>query len=112
MNGTLVMMIRLQELTLRARRPADAADVEKRVLRLRGRIPEEYLGRFDRLLQRRRVAVATISETGACGACHLQLPVGDVWVAREASEMLASCPYCGCFLYDGHKKRPGSKVAA
>ena len=106
------MMIRLQELTLQARRAAAEPSAERRVLRLRGRIPEEYLSRFDRLLQRRNVAVAAISETGACGACHLQLPVGDVWVAREASEMLASCPYCGCFLYDGHKKRPGSKVAA
>jgi len=106
------MMIRLQELTLRARRAAVATGVGRRILRLRGGIPELYLTRFDRLLQRRRVAVAAISESGACGACHLQLPVGDVWMVREASEMLASCPYCGCFLYDGHKKPRESNVAA
>ena len=112
MNRTLAMMLRLQEVTLRARRIATTPDLERRLLRLRGRIPEEYLSRFDRLLRRRRVAVAAISESGACGACHLQLPVGDVWMVREASEMLASCPYCGCFLYDGHQKPRESKTPA
>jgi len=122
MNKTLAMMLRLQELTrlhqgfggraLRAGRPGAAVGVEKRILRLRGRIPELYLSRFDRLLKRRRIAVAAVSESGTCGSCHLQLPVGDVWMVREASEMLASCPHCGCFLYDGHKKGHESKAAA
>jgi predicted nucleic acid-binding Zn-ribbon protein len=103
------MMIRLQELTLRSRRLAGAAGIERRVLRLRGRIPGEYLYRFDRLLQRRGVAVAAVPASGACGACHLQLPVGDIWLVREASEMLASCPHCGCFLYDARRE---SKVTA
>jgi predicted nucleic acid-binding Zn-ribbon protein len=109
MNRTLAMMIRLQELTLHARRAGAVPTIERRVLRLRGRIPEEHLSRFDHLLQRRRVAVAGISKSGACGACHLQLPVGDVWLVREASEILASCPHCGCFLYDAHRE---SKVTA
>jgi predicted nucleic acid-binding Zn-ribbon protein len=112
MNRTLAMMIRLQELTLSTRRPARAVGVEKRILRLRGRIPGSHLNRFDRLLQRRHVAVAAISKSGACGACHLQLPVGDVWLVREASEMLASCPHCGCFLYDGREKHSETKAAA
>ncbi|HUJ11891.1 MAG TPA: C4-type zinc ribbon domain-containing protein [Verrucomicrobiae bacterium] len=112
MNKTLAMMLRLQELTLRARRSGGPAGVEKDILRLRGAIPEEYLSRFDRLLQRRRVAVAGISQSGACGACHLQLPVGDIWLVREASEILASCPHCGCFLYDPQRKTGGAEVIA
>jgi predicted nucleic acid-binding Zn-ribbon protein len=111
MNKTLAMMIRRQELTIQGRRAAAASSIERRVLRLRGKIPELYLTRFDRLLQRRRVAATAIPESGACGACHLHLPVGDVWMVREASGMLASCPHCGCFLYDGLKKSRESKVA-
>jgi predicted nucleic acid-binding Zn-ribbon protein len=109
MNRTLAMMIRLQELTLRNRRSAATPGVERRILRLRGRIPSEYLNRFDHLLQRRHVAVAVISQSGACGSCHLQLPVGDIWLVREASEILASCPHCGCFLHDTRRE---SKVTA
>jgi predicted nucleic acid-binding Zn-ribbon protein len=112
MNRTLAMMLRLQELTASVNRAGRTPGLERRVVRLRGRIPELHLSRFDRLLRRRRVAVAAVSESGVCGACHLQLPVGDVWMVREASEMLASCPYCGCFLYDGHKRARQSKVAA
>jgi predicted nucleic acid-binding Zn-ribbon protein len=104
MNRTLAMMIRLQELTLRSRGAAVAPGVERRILRLRGKIPGEYLNRFDHLLRRRSVAVASISKSGACSACHLQLPVGDVWLVREADAMMASCPHCGCFLYDGHRE--------
>jgi predicted nucleic acid-binding Zn-ribbon protein len=104
MNKTLAMMIRLQELTLRNRHAAGTAGIEKRILRLRGAIPGEHLARFDRLLQRRHIAVAAISQSGACGACHLQLPVGDIWLVREATEMLASCPHCGCFLYEARQQ--------
>ena len=112
MNRTLAMMIRLQRLTLHASPLAAARSVVKRVLRLRGRITGEYLRRFDQLLERRRVAVAPISKSGTCGACHLRLPVGDLWLAREASGMMTSCPHCGCFLYDGRKKPRESKIAA
>ncbi len=112
MNRTLAMMLRLQELTLRTRLGKVAASVERRILRLRGRLAEDCLRRFDRLLQRRRVAVAAISKSGACGACHLQLPVGDVWLVREADGLMASCPHCGCFLYDASRTARESKVPA
>ena len=112
MNKTLAMMIRLQQLTQHAGHSPNEPALQRRILRLRRRIPENYLNRFDRLVQRRGMAVAGMSASYACGGCHLQLPIGDVWLVREASEMMASCPHCGCFLYDGHRKSRESKVAA
>jgi len=112
MNKTVAMMMRLQQLTQHARHSPNESALQRRILRLRRRIPENYLNRFDRLVQRRGMAVAGMSASYACGGCHLQLPIGDVWLVREASEMMASCPHCGCFLYDGHRKSRESKVAA
>ena len=112
MNKTLAMMMRLQQLTQHAGRSRNESVLQRRILRLRRHIPENYLNRFDRIFQRRGMAVAAISASYACGGCHLQLPIGDVWLVREASEMMASCPHCGCFVYDGHKKLRQSKVAA
>ena len=112
MNKTLAMMIRLQQLTQHAGHSPNKAALQRRILRLRRRVPEDYLNRFDRLFQRRGRAVVPMSASYACGGCHLQLPVGDVWLVREASEILASCPHCGCFVYDGHKKLRQLKVAA
>jgi predicted nucleic acid-binding Zn-ribbon protein len=112
MNKTLAMMIRLQQLTQHAGHSPNESALQKRILRLRRHIPENYLNRFDRLFQRRGMAVAAMSASCACSGCHLQLPVGDVWLVREASEMIASCPHCGCFVYDSQKKPRESKVTA
>ena len=110
MNKTLAMMLRLQELTQRAAHSPHESALERRIARLRRRIPENYLNRFDRLFQRRGMAVAAMSASYACGGCHLQLPIGDVWLVREAGELMASCPHCGCFVYDIQKKFRQSNV--
>ena len=112
MNKTLAMMLRLQELAQQAAHSPHESTLQRRITRLRRRIPENYLNRFDRLFQRRGMAVAAMSASYACGGCHLQLPIGDVWLVREASELMASCPHCGCFLYDGQRKLRWSKVVA
>ncbi|MBM3888229.1 MAG: hypothetical protein FJ388_03790 [Verrucomicrobia bacterium] len=99
MNKALSLLVRLQDQVLQSQGTAIGRAVSPTVLRLRAQIPQEYLCRFDRLTQRGRLAVAPVSESGACGACHLLLPVGDVWMLREMSELLAACPHCGCYLY-------------
>jgi predicted nucleic acid-binding Zn-ribbon protein len=85
MNKTLAIMIRLQQLTQHAGHSPTESVLQKRILRLRRRIPENYLNRFDRIFQRRGIAVAAMSASCACEGCHLQLPIGDVWLVREAS---------------------------
>ena len=99
MNKSLSLIVRLQDQILQSEGTAVRCALSPTVLRLRAQIPQEYLCRFDRLTQRGRLAVAPVAESGACGACHLPLPVGDVWMLRQMSELLATCSHCGCYLY-------------
>ncbi len=67
--------------------------------RLRAGIPQKYLQAFDRLVRHGRTAVAKLSETGACGSCHLKLPAALASHIEHASDQVYLCPHCGCILY-------------
>ncbi|MCX7825076.1 MAG: hypothetical protein N2689_05915 [Verrucomicrobiae bacterium] len=99
MNKALSLLVRLQEHIHQSGGTTIRRALSPAVLRLRAQIPQEYLCRFDRLTRQGRLAVAPVSESGACGACHLLLPAGDIWMLREMSSLLATCPHCGCYVY-------------
>jgi predicted nucleic acid-binding Zn-ribbon protein len=100
MNTTLKNLIRLDELTRRCENEDSTIELERKMDWLRTRLPNAVLGRFDHLIQRGRLAVAQVSESGACGSCHLKLTPADAVRFRRASEdTILTCPYCGCFLY-------------
>jgi hypothetical protein len=111
-NKALPLLMRLQEQVLRREDAVVRRAASPGVLRLRARIPQELLCRFDRLTQRGRPAVAPVSESGVCGACHLLLPAGDVWMLCEMSELLVTCPHCGCYLYFEPKSEKFAKSRA
>jgi predicted nucleic acid-binding Zn-ribbon protein len=103
MNKTLANLIRLQELMEKCERGGSAAGLRKQIERVHGQLPEALLRRFEHLTQRGRLPVAQVSESGACGSCHLKLTLGDALRFRrpqDAKEDRAlTCPFCGCFLY-------------
>ncbi len=98
MNAHAAQLIRLQKLSRHIKpRPRGS---QKEVERLRAEIPEQFLRSFDRLAQQGRMAVAMISESGACGSCHLNLPPATAIRIRHTADLIHCCPHCGCFLYD------------
>jgi predicted nucleic acid-binding Zn-ribbon protein len=102
MNTTLKNLIKLQELMQQGEDGGRSIELDKQIERLRNKLPKAILGRFDHLSERRRFPVVKISETGACGNCHLKLTPGDTLRFRQtqtSEEIVLTCPFCGCFLY-------------
>jgi predicted nucleic acid-binding Zn-ribbon protein len=75
--------------------PESMAAVEAKVRDLRSRVPESTLKRYD-LLRRNGLGVAR-ELAGVCGACRLNVPVGDLNRMR-AGKVSWVCPNCGRFL--------------
>jgi len=99
MNVTFKNLIHLQELTRRCENENHASDLRKEIEGVRAKLPENILRRFDHLTESRRLAVAQLSESGACNGCHMKLPPSDALRIRGSSHQLVTCPFCGCFLY-------------
>ncbi len=100
MNEHAAQLIRLQSLSSKIQIRPRARAAQKEVQRLRAQIPETLLRGFDRLIRQGRIAVATLSPSGACGNCHLNLPPATAAKVRHAPEQIHTCPHCGCLLYD------------
>jgi len=99
MNKTLTSLIQLQELTLKCGSENRVSESHGEIKRLRAGLPEGILRRFDHFTKFRRLAVAQLSESGACNSCHMKLPPADALHIRSSSHRLATCPFCECFLY-------------
>ncbi len=95
-SQNLSRLIELQELTSRSeggRTPA-----RRQIEQLREVIPLELLRSCVSAAERGRAAVARITDSGACGACHLNLPSGMAARMQVLSDRVQKCPHCGCFL--------------
>jgi predicted nucleic acid-binding Zn-ribbon protein len=99
MNATLNHLIHLQELMQQFESEGHPPRLRKQIDGLRVQLPENLLLRFEHLAERRRRPVAQLSESGACGSCHMKLPVAEVLRIRSSGHTLPVCPCCGCFLY-------------
>jgi predicted nucleic acid-binding Zn-ribbon protein len=112
MNNTITVLTRLVELTQPNghKRPAPARQAE--IKRLRERLPESLLRRFDRLLEHGHRPIARLSESGACGSCHLRLPPDEVLNFRRAPDQVHACPHCGCVLFASAPLREAEATAS
>jgi predicted nucleic acid-binding Zn-ribbon protein len=99
MNTTLNNLILLQELMQRLENEGRSPSLRKQIDGLRAQLPAEVLRRFDHVGEHRRVSVAPLSASGACGICHMKLPPADVLRIRSSTHTLPICPLCGGFLY-------------
>lgn len=98
MNTILKEIIRLEELQRQSHIRGKAQDLSQEIDHVRAGLPEDVLRHFDHLTKIRRLPVAGLSKSGACGNCHMKLPPADVLNLRGTS-ILMTCPFCGCFLY-------------
>ncbi len=100
-NRHLTELIQLQKMT--GQLESEAARVPRKIRELRAAMPPELLRAFDRAMDHGRAPVARITETGACGSCHLRLPSGVAPSFLIESEQIHKCPNCGCFLYSSQE---------
>ncbi len=99
MNVTMKNLIELQELMQRSKSQNHSESMRLEIERARAVLPEGVLRQLDHFTKFGRRAVAQLSESDACGSCHMKLPPADALHIRNSGHQLAICPLCGCFLY-------------
>ena len=94
MNELLKNLVKLQELEL-----AEATDAKQKALiaELRGKIPPQILGHYDRLMARGKKGIVPVRGQ-ACSGCHMRLPIGVVSTLMKATD-IQLCDSCGRYLY-------------
>jgi predicted nucleic acid-binding Zn-ribbon protein len=111
MNDAIKVLAQLYVLTEQNghKRPGLARLAE--VNRLRDRLPEDVLRRFNRLIEHGHRPIVSLSESGACGSCHLKLPPDQVLDFRRAPDQIHACPHCGCVLFASAPLREAEATA-
>ncbi len=72
-------------------------DVAVAMTELRGKIPAQILGHYDRLVARGKKGVAAVHGQ-VCSGCHMQVPLGVVMTLRHGED-IQICESCGRYLY-------------
>ena len=94
MNELLQNLIKLQSLefektTNKAAEPATAE--------LRGKIPSQILGHYDRLVAHGKKGLAAVRDQ-VCTGCHMHLPIGVITTLMRDDD-IQLCDNCGRYLY-------------
>ena len=110
MKELLQNLVKLQTLEFSAVKDRKAkASIEE----LRGRIPSQILGHYDRLVVRGKKGIVPV-QNSVCTGCHMRLPIGVITTLMHAQD-IQLCDSCGRYLYlpeaDG-KTEPPATVAA
>jgi hypothetical protein len=94
MNELLQNLIRLQSLEFEKNtgKTADPAIAE-----LRGKIPSQILGHYDRLVAHGKKGLAAVRGQ-VCTGCHMSLPVGVIATLMRGDD-IQLCDSCGRYLY-------------
>ena len=64
---------------------------------LRGKIPAQILGHYDRLVARGKKGVTAIRGEN-CSSCHLRVPIGAIMTLKRGED-IQLCENCGRYLY-------------
>lgn len=94
MNDLLKDLAKLQELELGQSRDKKT---EALIAELRGKIPPQILGHYDRLMTRGKKGIVPVRGQ-ACSGCHMRLPIGVISTLMKASD-IQLCDSCGRYLY-------------
>ena len=67
------------------------------IAELRGKIPPQILGHYDRLVARGKKGVTAIRGEN-CSSCHIRVPIGAIMTLRRGED-IQLCESCGRYLY-------------
>jgi predicted nucleic acid-binding Zn-ribbon protein len=68
-----------------------------RAAELRGLIPPQILGHYDRLRVRGKKGLAAVNHQ-VCAGCHMQVPLGAIMTLKHHQD-IQLCESCGRYLY-------------
>src|SRR5215831_4485915 len=94
MNELMQTLVRLQSIDFDEVREKNSDAVKAD---LRGKIPPQILGHYDRLVARGKKGVATVRDQ-VCTGCHMRLPIGVVTTLMHGLD-IQLCDTCGRYLY-------------
>lgn len=93
MNELLQNLLKLQALDFEE---VNEKNAEALKAELRGKIPSQILGHYDRLVVRGKKGVALIRNQ-VCGGCHMRIPIGTINVLMHGHD-IQLCDSCGRYL--------------
>jgi predicted nucleic acid-binding Zn-ribbon protein len=67
------------------------------IAELRGKIPPQILGHYDRLVAQGKKGVTAIRGE-VCASCHIRVPIGAITTLRRGED-IQLCENCGRYLY-------------
>lgn len=94
MKELLQNLIKLQSLEFE-KNTGKAAD--STIVELRGKIPPQILGHYDRLVAHGKKGLAAVRGQ-VCTGCHMSLPVGVIATLMRGDD-IQLCDSCGRYLY-------------
>ena len=94
MNELLQNLVKLQSLEFE--KTTDKA-AEPVVAELRGKIPPQILGHYDRLVAHGKKGLAAVRDQ-VCTGCHMRVPIGVVTTLMHDTD-IQLCDSCGRYLY-------------
>ena len=94
MNELLQNLIKLQAIEFEetTEKIAGASIAE-----LRGKIPAQILGHYDRLVARGKKGVTAIRGEN-CSSCHIRVPIGAIMTLKRGED-IQLCENCGRYLF-------------
>jgi predicted nucleic acid-binding Zn-ribbon protein len=94
MNEPLQNLVKLQALEFAG---VKNKNVEASLAELRGKIPPQILGHYDRLVAHGKKGLAAVRDQ-VCTGCHMHLPIGVVTTLMRDDD-IQLCDNCGRYLY-------------
>jgi hypothetical protein len=94
MNELLQNLVKLQSLEFAG---VKDKNVEASLAELRGKIPPQILGHYDRLVAHGKKGLAAVRGQ-VCSGCHMQVPLGVVMTLKRGDD-IQICESCGRYLY-------------
>jgi predicted nucleic acid-binding Zn-ribbon protein len=94
MNELLQNLVRLQAIEFEETTEKNAGAT---IAELRGKIPPQILGHYDRLAaQGKKGVIAVRGQT--CAGCHMQVPLATVMTLKHGTD-IQLCENCGRYLF-------------
>ena len=94
MNELLQNLVELQSLEFAG---VKDKNVEASLAELRGKIPSQILGHYDRLVAHGKKGLAAVRDQ-VCTGCHMHLPIGVITTLMRDDD-IQLCDNCGRYLY-------------
>jgi len=94
MNELLQNLIRLQAIEFKETTEKNAGMT---IAELRGKIPTQILGHYDRLVAQGKKGVTAVRGE-VCASCHIRVPIGAITTLKRGDD-IQLCENCGRYLY-------------